>query len=138
MIERYRPRFVTKAPDLVPRLRGEKFKDIKFQAAFSCTNGAFCCLRQVEAHGCPRSLDRWWRLWSRRHRQSASPATSALVRISLSGEWRTSTETVKNRMISDSIASYPGNCPCPCPYSYDRVGRNCGVSKRSMVEARRV
>ena len=27
-------------------------------------------------------------------------------------------------MIAESIASYPGNCPCP--YSLDRSGRQCG------------
>jgi hypothetical protein len=28
------------------------------------------------------------------------------------------------RMIRESIASYPGSCPCP--YSADRGGRRCG------------
>jgi hypothetical protein len=35
--------------------------------------------------------------------------------------------TLKDRMIAESIARYPGNCPCP--YNKDARGRNCG--KRS-------
>jgi hypothetical protein len=27
-------------------------------------------------------------------------------------------------MIKESVASYPGNCPCP--YNVDRAGRACG------------
>lgn len=34
---------------------------------------------------------------------------------------------VKQQIIKDSIANYPGNCPCP--YNTDRAGRSCG--KRS-------
>lgn len=32
---------------------------------------------------------------------------------------------VKQRLIRESIASYPGSCPCP--YSTDRAGRRCGA-----------
>jgi hypothetical protein len=32
---------------------------------------------------------------------------------------------IKQEMISASIASYPGTCPCP--YSRDRRGRSCGA-----------
>lgn len=35
--------------------------------------------------------------------------------------------TLKDRLIAESIARYPGNCPCP--YNRDARGRNCG--KRS-------
>jgi len=31
---------------------------------------------------------------------------------------------VKQRLIRESIAAYPGSCPCP--YSTDRAGRSCG------------
>lgn len=31
---------------------------------------------------------------------------------------------VKQLIIQDSLASYPGNCPCP--YNTDRAGRSCG------------
>jgi hypothetical protein len=31
---------------------------------------------------------------------------------------------VKQRIIRQSIASYPG--PCACPYNTDRAGRSCG------------
>jgi hypothetical protein len=31
---------------------------------------------------------------------------------------------IKKNIIAQSIAQYPGNCPCP--YNTDRAGRNCG------------
>ena len=31
---------------------------------------------------------------------------------------------VKQRIIRESIAAYPG--PCACPYNVDRAGRSCG------------
>jgi hypothetical protein len=31
---------------------------------------------------------------------------------------------IKQRIIRESIASYPGSCPCP--YNTDRAGRSCG------------
>lgn len=31
---------------------------------------------------------------------------------------------VKQRIVRESIAAYPG--PCACPYSVDRAGRSCG------------
>lgn len=31
---------------------------------------------------------------------------------------------IKQRIIAESIASYPGTCPCP--YNTDRAGRSCG------------
>lgn len=31
---------------------------------------------------------------------------------------------IKQRLIRQSIAEYPGNCPCP--YNTDRAGRSCG------------
>lgn len=37
------------------------------------------------------------------------------------------TETIKQRIIQESIESYPGNCPCP--YNTARNGSRCG--KRS-------
>ena len=33
-------------------------------------------------------------------------------------------EQIKQRIIQESIAAYPGNCPCP--YNSDRAGRSCG------------
>ncbi|HIF26240.1 MAG TPA: hypothetical protein EYG18_08610 [Micavibrio sp.] len=38
-----------------------------------------------------------------------------------------SDEKIKEAIIAQSLASYPGNCPCP--YNTDRAGRRCG--KRS-------
>jgi hypothetical protein len=32
---------------------------------------------------------------------------------------------IRERMIEESISSYPGNCPCP--YNLDRAGRRCGA-----------
>lgn len=32
---------------------------------------------------------------------------------------------IRQRIIRESIASYPG--PCPCPYNTDRAGRRCGA-----------
>lgn len=34
------------------------------------------------------------------------------------------TEQIKKEIIRESIASYPGNCPCP--YNSARNGSNCG------------
>lgn len=31
---------------------------------------------------------------------------------------------IKKQIIQESIANYPGNCPCP--YNTDRAGRSCG------------
>ena len=31
---------------------------------------------------------------------------------------------IRQRIIRESIASYPGSCPCP--YNTDRAGRSCG------------
>jgi hypothetical protein len=39
-------------------------------------------------------------------------------------EARLSDAQVRQRIIQESIDSYPGNCPCP--YSTDRAGRRCG------------
>jgi hypothetical protein len=32
---------------------------------------------------------------------------------------------IRNLLIRQSIAAYPGNCPCP--YNLDRAGRRCGA-----------
>jgi len=32
---------------------------------------------------------------------------------------------IRQRIIRESIASYPGSCPCP--YNTDRAGRRCGA-----------
>lgn len=38
--------------------------------------------------------------------------------------WGQPDSQAKQRIIRESIASYPGSCPCP--YSVDRGGRRCG------------
>lgn len=35
-----------------------------------------------------------------------------------------SDQQVRQQIVRQSIAAYPGNCPCP--YSTDRAGRRCG------------
>jgi hypothetical protein len=37
---------------------------------------------------------------------------------------RVSDQQIKQAIIQESLASYPGNCPCP--YNVDRRGRSCG------------
>src|SRR5687767_4147757 len=32
---------------------------------------------------------------------------------------------IRERIVAESLASYPGNCPCP--YNVDRAGRSCGA-----------
>ncbi|HWL62892.1 MAG TPA: hypothetical protein VNQ32_08845 [Steroidobacteraceae bacterium] len=32
---------------------------------------------------------------------------------------------IRDLIVGESIASYPGNCPCP--YNTDRAGRKCGA-----------
>jgi hypothetical protein len=44
---------------------------------------------------------------------SAQPAFAAL-----------SDAQIRQKIIQESIDSYPGNCPCP--YNTDRAGRRCG------------
>jgi hypothetical protein len=39
--------------------------------------------------------------------------------------WGQSDAQVKQRIIRQSIAAYPGSCPCP--YNVDRGGRRCGA-----------
>jgi hypothetical protein len=36
-----------------------------------------------------------------------------------------SDEAIRDLIIRQSIATYPGNCPCP--YNLDRAGRRCGA-----------
>jgi hypothetical protein len=43
----------------------------------------------------------------------------------LPGTARTISETeARQAIIRESLAAYPGNCPCP--YNTDRAGRSCG------------
>jgi len=45
---------------------------------------------------------------------SATPANATL-----------SDAQVRERVVQESLESYPGNCPCP--YNSDRAGRGCGA-----------
>lgn len=38
---------------------------------------------------------------------------------------RLSDSQIRDRIVAESRASYPGNCPCP--YDTDRAGRKCGA-----------
>ena len=51
-------------------------------------------------------------------------ATIVALAISPQAQARESDAQVRQRLIRESIASYPGNCPCP--YNSDRAGRSCG------------
>ena len=50
-----------------------------------------------------------------------SPALFAAPAL---GQPRLSDDAVKQRMIRESVAAYPGSCPCP--YSTARNGSRCG------------
>jgi hypothetical protein len=57
-------------------------------------------------------------------------STYALTAVSPKGRWKSETDVVdltqvKRWMVQESIANYPGNCPCP--YSTDARGRKCGA-----------
>ena len=58
-------------------------------------------------------------------RIAASALVVAAATFALGGHAAAQTDAqVKQRIIRQSIASYPGSCPCP--YSTDRAGRRCG------------
>lgn len=46
------------------------------------------------------------------------------VPFSVDAKPKLSDEAIKKRIIAESIASYPGNCPCP--YNTARNGSQCG------------
>jgi len=48
----------------------------------------------------------------------------AIAALALSAASAQSDAQVKQQIIRQSIAAYPG--PCPCPYSVMRNGRSCG------------
>lgn len=63
---------------------------------------------------------RWLQSWS-------FTLVAALVAVSagpLSARTTLSDVQIKQRIINQSIAEYPGNCPCP--YNTARNGSNCG------------
>lgn len=49
---------------------------------------------------------------------------SALA-TSVAAKPRLADEAIRRRIVADSIASYPGNCPCP--YNLARNGSRCGA-----------
>jgi len=48
----------------------------------------------------------------------------ALFTITVNAKGNLSDEQIKQQIIQQSIASYPGNCPCP--YNVARNGSSCG------------
>jgi len=54
-------------------------------------------------------------------------AGAALASVTLVpwGSASAQSDAALQRAIQQSIAAYPGNCPCP--YSTDRAGRRCGA-----------
>jgi hypothetical protein len=59
------------------------------------------------------------------------PIRLVLIVALLGSAWAQTTQKrktdaeIKQAIISDSIASYRGNCPCP--YNTDRAGHQCGA-----------
>jgi hypothetical protein len=49
--------------------------------------------------------------------------TAAATGLATTAQGQTDAQ-VRQRLIRQSIAAYPGSCPCP--YSTDRAGRRCG------------
>ncbi|MDP8994692.1 MAG: hypothetical protein M3N07_06905 [Pseudomonadota bacterium] len=56
---------------------------------------------------------------------AAAFAVAAAVLTAAGGASAQSDAQIKQRLIRQSIAAYPGSCPCP--YSTDRAGRRCGA-----------
>jgi hypothetical protein len=59
--------------------------------------------------------------------KSAAAAAIAVACLALGGGTAMAKESdaqVRARLIRQSIAAYPGSCPCP--YNVDRGGRSCG------------
>ena len=57
----------------------------------------------------------------------AGAAAALVVQLSGAGapaEAQKSDAQIRQAIIRQSIADYPGNCPCP--YNTDRAGRRCG------------
>jgi hypothetical protein len=54
-------------------------------------------------------------------------AAAFLLVVSAGWAANLSDDDIRRILIQQSIAAYPGNCPCP--YNLDRAGRSCG--KRS-------
>jgi hypothetical protein len=49
---------------------------------------------------------------------------AALATVALAAETGVSDAEIRQLMIRESLAAYPG--PCPCPYNTMRNGRHCG------------
>ncbi|HEX8365272.1 MAG TPA: hypothetical protein VF603_08320 [Allosphingosinicella sp.] len=49
----------------------------------------------------------------------------AAATVSGGQAWGQTDAQIRQRLIRQSIAAYPGSCPCP--YSVDRAGRRCGA-----------
>jgi hypothetical protein len=49
----------------------------------------------------------------------------AAVAVAAMDAQRLTGSQIRDRIVAESLASYPGNCPCP--YNTDRAGRKCGA-----------
>jgi len=56
--------------------------------------------------------------------RTAILAILAIIFAAQPAQARLSDAQIRQRIIEESISSYPGNCPCP--YNVDRAGRSCG------------
>lgn len=52
------------------------------------------------------------------------PLASLLVALAAPAAAREADAQIVQKIIRESLASYPGTCPCP--YNSDRAGRRCG------------
>jgi hypothetical protein len=59
-----------------------------------------------------------------RHFATAAAVAAAALGLAVTAAYAQSDAEVKQRIIRESIAAYPG--PCACPFSVDRAGRSCG------------
>lgn len=55
---------------------------------------------------------------------SAATAFAAFLWTASPAEAQRSDAQIRQEIVRQSIAAYPGNCPCP--YNTDRAGRRCG------------
>lgn len=63
--------------------------------------------------------------WRKGKREVSAPSPDVNRTPSPRSEAAANDNTVRQRIIQDSIASYPGSCACP--YNTDRAGRRCGA-----------
>lgn len=56
--------------------------------------------------------------------RSVTVAVAAVASFAVPAHAQRGDSQIRREIIRESIAAYPGSCPCP--YSVDRAGRTCG------------